>query len=160
MRPVFFLSVRPLLTLALPLTRTTPARCCGVRSERCSEIVERVLCKASRTTSGSDSYFTVEQLFTNSDYLLKKRSERLPPINVEVGFESLMAGCIHRRCVLLVSFRRVGVLSVFAKSVFVSRDFFFLYDGTGCRCGDGALRPAGVGCRLHVDLSLEKEVAA
>ncbi len=49
-----------------------------------SEIVERVLCKASRTTSGSDSYFTVEQLFTNSDYLLKKRSERLPPINVEV----------------------------------------------------------------------------
>eukprot|EP00752_Nemacystus_decipiens_P003044 g2821.t1 len=49
-----------------------------------SEIVERVLCKASRTTSGSDSYFTVEQLFTNSDYLLKRRSERLPPINVEV----------------------------------------------------------------------------
>ncbi|CAM9521272.1 unnamed protein product [Pylaiella littoralis] len=49
-----------------------------------SEIVERVLCKASRTTSGSDSYFTVEQLFTNSDYLLKRRSERLPPISVEV----------------------------------------------------------------------------
>ncbi|CAM9129968.1 unnamed protein product [Laminaria digitata] len=49
-----------------------------------SEIVERVLCKASRTTSGSDSYFTVEQLFTNSDYLLKPRAERLPPINVEV----------------------------------------------------------------------------
>ncbi|CAN0398051.1 unnamed protein product, partial [Hapterophycus canaliculatus] len=44
-----------------------------------SEIVERVLCKASRTTSGSDSYFTVRQLFTNSDYLLKSRSERLPP---------------------------------------------------------------------------------
>ncbi|CAM9505675.1 unnamed protein product, partial [Ectocarpus sp. 6 AP-2014] len=49
-----------------------------------SEIVERVLCKASRTTSGSDSYFTVQQLFTNSDYLLKKRSERPPAINVEV----------------------------------------------------------------------------
>ncbi|CAM9819345.1 unnamed protein product [Scytosiphon promiscuus] len=49
-----------------------------------SEIVDRVLCKASRTTSGSDSYFTVRQLFTNSDYLLKRRAERLPPINVEV----------------------------------------------------------------------------
>ncbi|CAM9738343.1 unnamed protein product [Choristocarpus tenellus] len=49
-----------------------------------SEIVERVLCKASRTTSGSDSYFTVEQLFTNSDYLLKRRAESLPPINIEV----------------------------------------------------------------------------
>lgn len=46
--------------------------------------MERVLCKASRTTSGSDSYFTVEQLFTNSDYLLKRRAELLPPINVEV----------------------------------------------------------------------------
>ncbi|CAM9813581.1 unnamed protein product [Discosporangium mesarthrocarpum] len=49
-----------------------------------SEIVERVLCKASRTTSGSDSYFTVDQLFTNSDYLLKRRAECLPPINIEV----------------------------------------------------------------------------
>lgn len=54
------------------------------RTSTHSEIVERVLCKASRTTSGSDSYFTVEQLFTNSDYLLKPRAERLPPINVEV----------------------------------------------------------------------------
>lgn len=29
----------------------------------------------------------MEQLFTNSDYLLKRRSERLPPINVEVSVE-------------------------------------------------------------------------
>lgn len=61
-----------------------------------SEIVERVLCKASRTTSGSDSYFTVEQLFTNSDYLLKPRAERLPPINVEVRALSSCSGeCVQ-----------------------------------------------------------------
>ncbi|CAM9765555.1 unnamed protein product [Chrysoparadoxa australica] len=51
-----------------------------------SVIVERILCKASRTTSGSDSYFTIEQLFGNSgnDYLLKPRGDALPPMEIEV----------------------------------------------------------------------------
>lgn len=69
------------LGVAAARTRSVCSRCFAFPN---SEIVERVLCKASRTTSGSDSYFTVRQLFTNSDYLLKSRSERLPPINVEV----------------------------------------------------------------------------
>lgn len=99
----------PSFDLATCLSHRTPLLVFFLRSKRqrdpgggiaCSEIVERVLCKASRTTSGSDSYFTVEQLFTNSDYLLKKRSERLPPINVEVSVENSSGCCGGTTCVL------------------------------------------------------------
>ena len=49
------------------------------------EITKSVCRKASRTTSGSDSYFGVQQLFSSSDrYLLKPRAAALPPIDIEV----------------------------------------------------------------------------
>lgn len=66
-----------------------------------------MLCKASRTTSGSDSYFTVEQLFTNSDYLLKPRAERLPPINVEVQLLWLVLTMFFQNEDALVLLRKV-----------------------------------------------------
>ncbi|KAG5175410.1 hypothetical protein JKP88DRAFT_147102, partial [Tribonema minus] len=60
-----------------------------------SEISQRVLRKASRTTSGSDSYFTVQQLFSaDENYLLKPRGFALPPIEVDVY---LSDGCIHSK---------------------------------------------------------------
>jgi hypothetical protein len=56
-----------------------------VNATPCREIAQRILCKASRTTSGSDSYFSVQQLFSSDDkYLLKPRGFSLPPIDVEV----------------------------------------------------------------------------
>lgn len=51
-----------------------------------SEIAARVLCKASRTTSGSESYFSVQRLFSPSKYLVMPRGQgdELPPIDVQV----------------------------------------------------------------------------
>ncbi|CAM9363734.1 unnamed protein product [Phaeothamnion confervicola] len=55
----------------------------GARSAE--EIRERILCKASRTTSGSDSYFTVERLVGSDHFLLKPRDDGpQAPIRVEV----------------------------------------------------------------------------
>ena len=50
-----------------------------------SEIVERILCKASRTTSGSDSFFMAQDLFgVDSEHLLKSRGEPVPPLDIQV----------------------------------------------------------------------------
>mmetsp|Transcript_15944 Transcript_15944/g.23657 ORF Transcript_15944/g.23657 Transcript_15944/m.23657 type:complete len:258 (-) Transcript_15944:43-816(-) len=62
---------------------------------RAKEITDKILRQSSRTTSGCDSYFTVQQLFSaEENYLLKPRGFALPPINIEVY---LLDGCIHSK---------------------------------------------------------------
>ncbi len=56
-------------------------------------VVESVMCKASRTTSGYDSYASVAALFVTEKYLLTPRSEDAPhPIQIEL---LLMEGSIQ-----------------------------------------------------------------
>ncbi len=44
-----------------------------------SDVVESVACRASRTTSGYDSYASVAALFVTEKYLLTSRTEDAPP---------------------------------------------------------------------------------
>jgi hypothetical protein len=65
-------------------TLTSCPSCKGENSS--SDIVERILCKASRTTSGADSYFAVERLFNTDEYLLQPRKgdSTAPPIHIDL----------------------------------------------------------------------------
>ncbi len=57
------------------------------------DMVQSVMCKASRTTSGYDSYASVVALFATEKYLLTPRSEDAPhPIQIEL---LLMEGSIQ-----------------------------------------------------------------
>ncbi len=50
-----------------------------------SDVAETVMCKASRTTSGYDSYGSLAALFVTKKYLLIQRTEDTPPpINIEL----------------------------------------------------------------------------
>ncbi len=49
------------------------------------DVVQSVMCKASRTTSGYDSYAAVTSLFVTEKYLLTPRTEDAPhPIHIEL----------------------------------------------------------------------------
>uniref|UniRef100_A0A7S3UYC6 Uncharacterized protein n=1 Tax=Heterosigma akashiwo TaxID=2829 RepID=A0A7S3UYC6_HETAK len=52
--------------------------------QRAQEITEAILEKASRTASGYDSYFFVNELFEVPGHLLKPRFEPTPPVRVDL----------------------------------------------------------------------------